>query len=119
MSEIKLKPCPFCGGNNIIYTDMAEDKTNTHCVYCEDCGCGTANYSGCSSHETLKSCVVKSWNRRACDTKELHAYWIPSEYGCKCSMCKKEFLAEDAAKLYECPNCKSQMGEPRKEANDA
>lgn len=60
----ELKQCPFCGGNNIIYTDTAEDKANTHCVYCAHCGCGTANYSGCSSHETLKNCAVKSWNRR-------------------------------------------------------
>lgn len=64
MSETKLKPCPFCGGNNIIYTDEADGKANTHCVYCNDCGGGTANFSGCSSHETLKNCSIKAWNKR-------------------------------------------------------
>ena len=67
MKNIELKPCPFCGGTNIVYTDKADDKNNTHCVYCYDCGGGTATFSGCSSHETLKNVAIKAWNRRADD----------------------------------------------------
>lgn len=61
---MELKPCPFCGGTNIIYTDSADDKPNTHNIYCNDCGGGTANFSGCSSNEILKKCAVEAWNRR-------------------------------------------------------
>ena len=112
MPEIKLKPCPFCGRKPKI-TDLGQVKI----LSCEYSKCMIQSRI-CYTWRQEKE-AIEAWNKRACDTKELHAYWIPSEYGCKCSMCKKEFLAEDAAKLYECPNCKSQMGEPRKEADDA
>ena len=118
MPEIKLKPCPFCGQEKYIVV-LAEGHCDNrqYQIVCDASGEGGCGAS-CGWQDTLKE-AKEAWNRRACGTKELHAYWVPSEYGCKCSMCQKEFLAEDAAKLYECPNCKSQMGEPRKEADDA
>ena len=36
----KLKPCPFCGGNNIIIAEVLET------LYCDDCGCELAEDFG-------------------------------------------------------------------------
>lgn len=70
MIDIKLLPCPFCGGTNIVHTDASYGKANTHCIYCEDCGGGTANFSGCASYDTLKRCAAKFWNRRPTPKEE-------------------------------------------------
>lgn len=64
MNDVKLEKCPFCNSENIIYTDSADDVPNTHCVYCGDCGCGTATYTGCSPHNILKNMAIEAWNRR-------------------------------------------------------
>ena len=54
--ELKLKPCPFCGGKaEIIY--WANGRTT---VSCSVGGC-MANISFCSSAEV----AIKAWNRRA------------------------------------------------------
>ena len=37
MSEIKLKPCPFCGGEAI----LKRDRIGLYCVKCTNCGCMT------------------------------------------------------------------------------
>lgn len=47
-----------------------------------------------------------------------HAYWIPTECGVKCSECGTEYADTDyPEKMYQCPHCYSQMGEPRKLTN--
>ena len=53
MSEIKLKPCPFCGGEAKILN--VDDR---YTVKCRSCFCGTGIYkdSGRAS---------EAWNRRA------------------------------------------------------
>ena len=62
--NIKLKPCPFCGGE-AVYTDHFYEDTKTgHCVYCIDCGAGTAIVTGSSTPEYLKKHVFDLWNRR-------------------------------------------------------
>lgn len=52
MSEIKLKPCPFCGGK----AESFQDYMGWFVVQCK-CGIGTLHYS------TLEA-AVKAWNRR-------------------------------------------------------
>ena len=59
----KLKPCPFCGGK-AIYTDNYNNDGTGHCVYCENCGCGTGILTGASPIRTLKEMVYGAWNRR-------------------------------------------------------
>lgn len=70
MADIELKPCPFCGCKKIIYTDQSNGKKNVHCIYCSNCGCGTAEYSGCSPHYILMKFVTEAWNRRAEDAAD-------------------------------------------------
>ena len=61
----ELKPCPFCGGTNIIYTDTSMEKPNNHSVFCNDCGCGTGFFSGSSPDCILKQYAINAWNIRA------------------------------------------------------
>lgn len=37
MSDTKLKPCPFCGGEAIVYEDNEYDKYSIGCKNCCDC----------------------------------------------------------------------------------
>nr|DAP58851.1 MAG TPA: restriction alleviation protein [Caudoviricetes sp.] len=74
MDEIKLKPCPFCGGIKIFVGSVAEieymDETNENYVLdsgvfqvvCDynSGGCGAS--SGCC---LSKDVAIAAWNRRA------------------------------------------------------
>lgn len=60
MSEIELKPCPFCGSDDVI-CDMFED---VYFVECWDC---CAKVESCNGMED----VVAGWNRRAINRDEL------------------------------------------------
>ena len=75
MDEIKLKPCPFCGSEEIAIIkeetqkDVLEINDNTpqfvsidnkYQVFCDHCSCQTAKYS-------YLEVAVESWNRRAND----------------------------------------------------
>lgn len=50
---------------------------------------------------------------------ELHyAYWIPTECGVKCSECGTEYAdINHPERMFQCPNCYAQMGEPKKLTN--
>ena len=68
MNEIKLKPCPFCGGEAVIHVGGGV------CVICKECGCSTTslvdgNYQG-KPHGGAIYRVVKKWNRRAGEQDE-------------------------------------------------
>lgn len=58
MSEMKLKPCPFCGGNAIL-----NSLGFSHSVYCKDCG---ANMHGVMDDEKD---IVEVWNTRTHETQ--------------------------------------------------
>ena len=53
----KLKPCPFCGGEDII---MCREETFIRGYYCrcKSCGCRTMHFS-------KEEYVLTTWNRRA------------------------------------------------------
>ena len=55
MSEKKLKPCPFCGGE-------------AHVVRCDEFCCGASirsvECSGCGAEIWMESYSVKLWNTR-------------------------------------------------------
>lgn len=78
MSE--LKPCPFCGGNNIGYsikTTTIQFKRAYHfAMYCKDCHCNGArtlwkcdtnnvNRVSLERNEEFKQMAINAWNRRA------------------------------------------------------
>lgn len=60
MSEIELKPCPFCGSDDVI-CDMFED---VYFVECWDC---CAKVESCNG---LEAAVVR-WNTRVIDRDDL------------------------------------------------
>ena len=77
MNEIKLKPCPFCGGEDIGYsvktTGRWERKYHV-AMYCKDCNCygkrvlvtPTENTRYDVEHnEEYKKLAIKAWNTRA------------------------------------------------------
>ena len=41
MSDIELKPCPFCGGEAVVHTDY-----DTEWIECTQCHCSTAKQAG-------------------------------------------------------------------------
>ena len=62
MSEIKLKPCPFCGGDAVIHVGEGV------CVICKECGCRTitlvdGNLQGKPCGGAIYRTIDK-WNRR-------------------------------------------------------
>lgn len=60
MSEVELKPCPFCGSDDVI-CDMFED---VYFVECWDCCAKVESYNGLED-------AVAGWNARAIDRDEL------------------------------------------------
>lgn len=61
MSKIELKPCPFCGSDDVFCSQGQEGE---HYVECCDCGAKIETYKGVED-------AVKAWNRRAIDRDEL------------------------------------------------
>ena len=55
MSEIKLKPCPFCGCDAAMF--MLDDR---YTARCRSCFCGTGEYKDPER-------ASETWNRRADD----------------------------------------------------
>lgn len=64
MSEIDLKPCPFCGGEaEAVY---APNDINRWGVQCKSCGC-TVEVEEWKGVEDTRGNAIKAWNRRAED----------------------------------------------------
>jgi len=63
MSEIKLKPCPFCGGSELLHADSGVWCKNFECEASVDFG----HFVGGNEEESriCKETVAKAWNRRA------------------------------------------------------
>lgn len=72
MTKIKLKPCPFCGGEAYVDREV---------VLCEDCGAqmpihmyvfGDEPLGEFKTYKECKADMIKRWNRRDADesTKE-------------------------------------------------
>lgn len=64
MKMDELKSCPFCGGE-ASYTDNFYGDKIGHCIFCKDCGAGTAILTGAIPPEELKAMTYRDWNRRA------------------------------------------------------
>lgn len=69
MSEIKLKPCPFCGGKareEVIPSNAILDRYEVR-IYCQYCNCTTSWYTKYpfQDMEFVKNEVRIIWNSRA------------------------------------------------------
>lgn len=68
MSKIKLKLCPFCGGEAVIHVGDGV------CVICKECGCRTISFVDGNSQG--KPCggaiyrVIEKWNSRVGEENE-------------------------------------------------
>ena len=54
----KLKPCPFCGGEALIYTNTIIKNLPTYSVYCSEC------YARTYGMYDTKEQAIENWNRR-------------------------------------------------------
>ena len=63
MSDIELKPCPFCGGTDLLHADYG--------VYCKNFNCegnvDFGHFCGGDEKESIecKKAVAAAWNKRA------------------------------------------------------
>lgn len=57
MSEVKLKPCPFCGGEAKISTYDWGYSVKEYWIYCHSCDCASGSYHS-------KEEAIETWNRR-------------------------------------------------------
>lgn len=74
MSEIELKPCPFCRSEAAMVKQRKSGKTRdivNAFVRCKSCGARSKNVSSLHVAErNLEAYAAKSWNRRRCEQEE-------------------------------------------------
>lgn len=68
--EIKLKPCPFCGGKMVLsnlYNREANADNYAHFVYCKKCGASGPVITGneVEPGECRWDKAREAWNKRA------------------------------------------------------
>lgn len=65
MGMINLKPCPFCGSENVVLYSYSEGGV---CVKCLECYCQTGVFSDTNISEAKKDSaaerVLRAWDRR-------------------------------------------------------
>ena len=59
MSELKLLPCPFCGGEATVGANEYYDGANTFYTYCTNCGVQQI------TTKIRTDEAISAWNRRA------------------------------------------------------
>lgn len=96
MAEIEFKPCPFCGGNEIIIRPVCGAGVNNLRFYaqCRRCFASTAPVW------TTKSGAIKAWNIRS-EIKALPTADVAPVVHGRCPVCSgKEVLAQDCDNGY-------------------
>lgn len=77
---IELKPCPFCGGDNVIIRKQEHPAGTRFQAVCPNCMAMVA--TGTFQCETQ---AANAWNRRA--TEKTGVWIMPRKNMCKCSIC--------------------------------
>lgn len=70
MNDLKLKPCPFCGGEAVL---VRENKSNEGYLYdlaaikCRSCACNSGTYliDTRANTEAAIQRLINAWNKRA------------------------------------------------------
>lgn len=109
MSEIKLKPCPFCGGKAEIFRWQAHINDEYHSdLVCTNCGAGFHNVSS-------EKAAFKAWNKRFDNAVLVHAHWkgyhTQDPYCSNCGFTYDREQGEDAQITDYCGNCGAKMDE--------
>lgn len=68
MSELKLKPCPFCGGEAVLKR-VPFTAVTPYYVRCDNREC--AVMAATCNRETAEE-AIELWNRRANDERHMH-----------------------------------------------
>lgn len=59
MTEIELKPCPFCAGDFQTWQNVRDGRS----LGCSKCGCGFIKYNG-PPDNTAETRIITAWNTR-------------------------------------------------------
>lgn len=70
MKNNKLKPCPFCGGNNIVIYDKSFNSGPYYDIFCRDC---EASVRFADESETEEG-AVNMWNTRIAPESEANVF---------------------------------------------
>lgn len=69
MSNIELKPCPFCGGKVAMYDKFDDDIHKYFNISCGNCHLSmhscTYRINSAENRESAKTLLVIDWNRRS------------------------------------------------------
>lgn len=114
MSEIKLKLCPFCGGE----AKLRRINRRIAYVECSKC-CAETNHFEMSVEYCATEKAAEAWNQRA--NQPLKTHWIRKDFtsfdgetikngAAICSRCKKAFFMPKDDFDY-CPNCGAKIEE--------
>ena len=114
MSEIKLKPCPFCGGE----ARIASEGGTVVLATCKKCHVETQGVS-ISAEYCANEKAAEEWNRRINQPPKAH--WTREDVtsydgetfkngAAICGRCKKAFFMPTDTFDY-CPNCGARMDE--------
>lgn len=64
MSDMKLKPCPFCGSEDIEVVDNSTEEESDWILQCN--GCNTAVIASDEDFNGVELAeLIRRWNRRA------------------------------------------------------
>ena len=65
MSEIKLKPCPFCGGEAKVGVKTFDIFNVGAYVFCAECGARTTiTHSNTGLYRKSEQLAIDAWNKR-------------------------------------------------------
>ena len=71
MSEIKLRPCPFCGGSNLKLYTKEDDGGYNGFVRCMSCDALLGEFVHYVLKEECEAGIVELWNKRTGDIDEI------------------------------------------------
>ena len=64
---MKLKPCPFCGGEGKLFSGISCNRSYAK-VYCDKCKAGTKEVFDQLNDGRFVETAVEIWNKRAVDS---------------------------------------------------
>lgn len=119
MADVKLKSCPFCGGEAYYRTPTHLKGTAFDVMMVECKQCGASPYAvevyENDTEENKRKAIAEFWNRRAVNTTLVHAHWkgyhTQEPYCSNCGFTYDYEQGENAQTTDYCGNCGAKMDE--------